>query len=49
MQLLKSKGKGLDYGTLACDLYDWQFDHIRVARKWERDYAKKGKVNENEQ
>ncbi len=32
------KGTGVDYGLLAKDLADWQFDSLKTVRKWERDY-----------
>lgn len=39
LRLIVSKnGEGIDYGYLACDLYDWQYNRLRVARRWERDY-----------
>ncbi len=39
LRLISSKkGTGLDYGLLAKDLTDWQFDAMRTIRKWERDY-----------
>lgn len=39
MRLISSqKGVGIDYGLLAKDLYDWQFDHIPTVRKWESEY-----------
>lgn len=42
LRLISSKkGTGLDYGLLAKDLVDWQFDSIRTIRKWERDYYHK--------
>ena len=42
LRLISSKkGTGLDYGLLARDITDWQFDSIRTIRKWERDYYHK--------
>ena len=39
LRLISSKnGKGIDYGLLACDLYDWQFNRVTAARNWERNY-----------
>lgn len=39
LRLISSKnGTGLDYGLLAKELTDWQFDSIKVIRKWERDF-----------
>ena len=42
LRLISSKkGTGLDYGLLARDIADWQYDSIRTIRKWERDYYHK--------
>ena len=44
LKLISSKrGTGLDYSVLAKELTDWQFDHLRTIRKWERDYYKNSK------
>ena len=36
--ITSKKGTGLDYGLLAKELTDWQFDSIKAIRKWERDF-----------
>lgn len=39
LRLISSeKGTGLDYGLLAKELTNWQFNRIETIRKWERDY-----------
>ena len=35
-----SKGQNFNYASLALDLYEIQFDWMKVVRKWEREYAK---------
>lgn len=42
VKLLASKGEGFDYSRLAQDLFLWQIDRIKLARKWEREFIKKG-------
>lgn len=44
--IASGKDTGIDYGMLAEDLYEWQFNRIKVVRKWERDYSQKGTKNE---
>ena len=36
--ICSNKGTGIDYGILAKEITDWQFDRIRTVRRWERDY-----------
>ena len=43
IKLLDSKGYGFSYGQLAEDLFWWQKNKTKVARKWEREYARKEK------
>lgn len=40
-RMLAQKGSGYNYFKLAEDLYQWQFNKTEVARKWEREYARK--------
>ena len=40
-KLIASKEGSFDYTILAEDLYEWQFDKTKIARKWEREYAQK--------
>ncbi len=40
-RMLAQKGAGYNYYKLAEDLYHWQFGKTEVARKWEREYARK--------
>ena len=43
IKLIASKGFAFNYGKLAVDLYSWQFNKTNIARKWEREYARKEK------
>ena len=43
VKLITSKGVSFDYGRLASDLYYWQINKANIARKWEREYARKEK------
>ena len=40
-RMLAPKDAGYNYFKLAEDLYKWQFNKTEVARKWEREYARK--------
>lgn len=40
-RMLAQKGAGYNYFRMAEDLYYWQFNKTEVARKWEREYARK--------
>ncbi len=46
VKLISSRGYAFDYGRLAEDLYFWQIDKTKIARKWEREYVMKGDYNE---
>ena len=43
IKLIDSKGYAFSYGKLAEDIYYWQFNKTNIARKWEREYARKEK------
>ena len=43
IRLIASKGYAFNYGKLAEDIYSWQFNKTKIARKWEREYARKEK------
>ena len=39
LQYIASKKKEINYVKLAADLYDFQYDRMKVIRKWEREYS----------
>ena len=43
IKLIDSKGYAFNYGKLAEDLLYWQINKTNIARKWEREYARKEK------
>jgi CRISPR system Cascade subunit CasB len=50
IQLLRAKSIPLDYATLACDLYDYQWSEesrARVRLRWGQDFYRRNHVNNN--
>ena len=41
VRLIASKGYSFNYFRLAEDIYSWQINKTKIARKWEREYARK--------
>lgn len=41
VSLLASKAYSFSYCRLAEDIYSWQINKTKIARKWEREYARK--------
>ena len=39
LQYVSSKKKEINFVKLAVDLYDFQYDRMKVIRKWEREYS----------